>query len=66
MAVVARGRQKKTLGSRLMEIPRELWHNAGLYVMFIPAVRLPMCTSATCAESYPVTMRNSSIRAMWT
>ena len=43
MAVVARGRQKKTLGSRLMEIPRELWRNAGLYVMFIPAVVLLFC-----------------------
>lgn len=42
MAVVTT-RKKVSIGSKLMAIPRELWRNAGLYVMFIPAVVLLFC-----------------------
>ena len=42
MAVVYTKR-KVSFKSKLLEIPRELWRNAGLYVMFLPAVVLLFC-----------------------
>ncbi len=42
MAVVPTKR-KAPLSTKLMAIPRELWRNGGLYIMFLPAVALLFC-----------------------
>ena len=39
----AYAKQKTSFMTKLKEIPRELWRNGGLYIMFLPAVVLLFC-----------------------